>query len=62
MNINDTNLSTTKLMNEEKPPTMTKKIGNTTYVVKIHFSKTSKEDFTDKVIRLIRNDISSKSI
>ena len=41
-------------------PKMTTKVGNTTYDVFIHFSKTSKETMTDKVLRLIRNEVTSK--
>ncbi|MDR1617102.1 MAG: transposon-encoded TnpW family protein [Syntrophomonadaceae bacterium] len=41
-------------------PKMTKKVGNTTYDVFIHFSETSKETMTDKVLRLIRNEVISK--
>ena len=40
------------------PPQMTQ-LGNTTYEVYIHFSQTSKETLTDKVMRLIQNDINS---
>ena len=43
-----------------KIPKMTKKVGNTTYEVHIHFSETSKETMTDKVLRLIRNEVISK--
>jgi len=39
---------------------ITQKYGNTTYEVYVHFSKTSKETLTDKIMRLIRNDINSK--
>lgn len=35
---------------------MVKKIGKTTYRVKIHFSETSKETMSDKIKRLILND------
>ena len=35
---------------------MVKKIGKTTYHVKIHFSETSKETMSDKIKRLILND------
>ena len=35
---------------------MVKKIGKTTYRVKIHFSETSKETISDKIKRLILND------
>ncbi len=36
---------------------MTRKIGSTTYEVTINFSKTSKENLYDKILRLIRNDM-----
>lgn len=40
------------------PPqgTFTHKIGKTTYVVGVHFSKTSKETIEDKIRRLILSD------
>lgn len=38
------------------PPVMIKKIGKTTYRVKIYFSETSKETMIDKIKRLILND------
>ncbi len=37
-------------------PAVVKKIGNTTFDIYLHFSETSKETFTDKVLRLIQND------
>ena len=53
-NIEVTNNSTTK---DNTPQQMTEKLGNTTYEVFIHFSQTSKETLTDKVVRLIRNEL-----
>ncbi|MGI6316440.1 MAG: transposon-encoded TnpW family protein [Christensenellales bacterium] len=41
---------------ETAPITLVKKIGNTIFDIRVHFSETSKETFTDKVLRLIRND------
>ena len=41
---------------EMEQPAIVKKIGNTTYQVKIHFSTTSKETMSDKIKRLIIND------
>ena len=41
---------------ETGQPAIVKKIGNTTYQVKIHFSTTSKETMSDKIKRLIIND------
>lgn len=45
---------------EAAPPVMIKKIGKTTYRVKIHFSETSKETMSDKIKRLILNDSEKK--
>ncbi len=46
----------------EQKPSMTRKIGHTTYDVYVHFSQTSKETLTDKVMRLIRNEIDNKGV
>ena len=35
---------------------ITKKIGSTTYVVSVSFSDTSKENFNDKLLRLVNAD------
>ena len=35
---------------------LVKTIGGTTFDIHIHFSETSRETFTDKVVRLIEND------
>ena len=35
---------------------LVKNISGTTFDIHIHFSKTSRETFTDKVVRLIQND------
>ena len=44
----------------EQPPALVKRIGNTTFDIYLHFSETSKETFTDKVLRLIQNDAQVK--
>ncbi len=41
---------------EAQQSVMIKKIGKTTYRVKIHFSETSNETMSDKIKRLILND------
>ena len=46
---------------EAAQPVMVKKIGKTTYRVKIHFSTTSKETMSDKIKRLIMNDCGKNS-
>ena len=42
---------------QENPPALIKKIGGMTYIVSVHFSTTSKETFSDKVKRLLRNEV-----
>ena len=39
-------------------PTLVKKIGKTTYRVTIHFSATSRETMSDKIKRMLRNEVS----
>ncbi len=38
------------------PPDMVKTVGGTTFEIYFHFSQTSQETFTDKVLRLIQSD------
>jgi hypothetical protein len=38
------------------PPTLTKRIGGTTYQVKVHFSKKSKETMDEKIKRMIEQE------
>jgi hypothetical protein len=49
----------------KRPPhdagTFTKRIGSTTYRVRVHFSETSKETMNDKIMRLIKNDSVGKA-
>ncbi len=42
---------------QENPPALVKKIGEMTYIVRVHFSTTSKETFSDKVKRMLRNEV-----
>ena len=41
----------------EDAPTLVKKIGRTTYMVRVHFSKTSTETMSDKIKRMLKNEI-----
>ena len=50
----DTTMTTTPA---EDAPALMKKIGRTTYIVRVHFSKTSKETMSDKVKRMLKNEI-----
>ncbi len=49
--------STTSPAPNAPPPDMIKTVGGTTFEMYFHFSQTSKETFTDKVVRLIRSDV-----
>jgi len=46
-------------VNNALVPAFTRNIGGKTFEVFVHFSETSKETLTDKIMRLIRNDINS---
>lgn len=41
----------------ENAPALVKKIGKTTYVVRVHFSETSKETMSDKIKRMLKNEV-----
>lgn len=45
--------------NEKSIPSFKRKLGNTTYTVKVHFSKDTDKTFKDRVQRLIVNDCTS---
>ena len=47
--------------NNNQQPCFRKVIGNTTYVVCVHFSETSKETMEDKIKRLIREDVNQNT-
>ena len=38
-------------------PALVKKIGKTTYKVRVHFSNTSTETMSDKIKRMLKNEI-----
>ncbi len=44
--------------NAPPAPDLVKKIGKTTYRVRVHFSETSKETMSDKIKRMLRNEVS----
>jgi hypothetical protein len=47
-------------MPPDKPVIMLKRIGTTTYQVSVFVSNTSRETISDKVTRMIKNDIENK--
>ena len=42
---------------EQQIPTFRKKIGKTTYLVKVHFNSDSKETFEQKIERMIKDEV-----
>ena len=42
-----------------EPINMTKRIGSTTFKVAVHFSQTSQETVENKLLRLIKQEVSS---
>ena len=48
---------TANTMKNEPCPTFKRKIGKTTYVVRVHFSQTSKETMEDKIKRMLREEV-----
>ena len=51
-----TNKTTTTATKTEQAD-FVKRIGKTTYKVNVHFSTTSKETVSDKIIRMLRNEV-----
>ena len=45
---------------KNKPLRLTKQIGQTTYKVDVHFSETSKETMSDKIMRLIQSEAANQ--
>lgn len=46
-----------ELFEGDNPPALVKQIGKMTYIVRVHFSETSTGTFTDKVKRMLREEI-----
>lgn len=53
--------NTDKVSKEHPAGTFNMRLGNTTYVIGVHFSKTSKETLEDKMKRLMRDDVKSSN-
>ena len=50
----------TETKNEQQPHSFKRKLGNTTYTVKLHFSKDTDKTFKDRVQKLIINECLEK--
>ena len=44
----------------EDAPALVKKIGKTTYKVRVHFSTTSTETMSDKIKRMLKNEMQQR--
>ncbi|MCI8854884.1 MAG: hypothetical protein HFI31_11140 [Lachnospiraceae bacterium] len=42
---------------QKDAPALVKKIGKTIYVVRVHFSETSNETMSDKIKRMLKNEV-----
>ena len=50
-------VDTTPARAPEDIPALVKTIGKTTYKVRVHFSQTSNETMSDKIKRMLKNEI-----
>lgn len=57
MSTENINAATDTTKQENDRPALIKKIGKTTYRVHIHFSTTSTETMSDKIKRMLKNEI-----
>ena len=58
VNINAADSTSSLPVQGNERPALVKKIGKTTYRVTIHFSATNNENMSDKIKRMLRNEIS----
>jgi len=58
VNVNAADSAVPLTVQGDERPALVKKIGKTTYRVTIHFSATSRETMSDKIKRMLRNEIS----
>ena len=55
-----TNTATATKPSQETPYKFNRRIGSTNYSVSVHFSKTSRENINDKIMRLIKTEIQGR--
>jgi len=55
-----TNTVTATKPSQETPYKFNRRIGSTNYSVSVHFSKTSRENINDKIMRLIKTEIQGR--
>lgn len=55
--IKEDNMNNQPTSTQENCPIVKHKIGHTTYIVKVHFSDTATETMSDKIKRLLQNEV-----
>ena len=45
------------IYSQSRPAMLTKRIGSTTFRVRIHFSNTSRETVNEKILRLVKSEV-----
>lgn len=58
MNHENTTPIATPAIQPNDATAMVRKIGKTTYKVRVHFSDTSRETMSDKIKRMLKNEVS----
>ena len=53
----DTVSTKTTATQENEQPALVKKIGKTTYIVRVHFSTTNTKTMSDKIKRMLKNEV-----
>lgn len=56
--MNNEKMSMAAVTTKEDKPDLVKTIGKTTYRVKVHFNPKARETMQDKIVRMLRNDVS----
>ena len=46
-----------KTQTEQTAPSLVKKIGNTTYIVNVHFKENAKETLQQKIERMLKDEV-----
>jgi hypothetical protein len=52
---------TAESTNLEPNHTITKRIGSTNFIVRVFFNSTAKESVSDKILRIIKNEIANEA-
>lgn len=56
--MNNEKMNMAAVTTKEDKPDLIKKIGKTTYKVKVHFNPKARETMSEKIVRMLRNEVS----